>query len=213
MDYGKAKKSTEDIYNKLYQEKRNWFMITVILLVVNVLLVASVVATAMISKPYPWIVQVDEHGFEVAIGQAGSQNIDRRVVISRIGRFVKASRSIISDNKGQEAMIKWAYAAVANNSKAHKTLDDDQKSLRPYFRGQRGESVEVVINNILPKSDKTYQVNWTEKTFGGSGTTDIDYTGVFTVEISPLKDGKDIINNPLGIFITEYTFAPNYIQQ
>ncbi len=209
-----AKLSLNDLFVKQYNEKRNWFRFAVIEFGIIVFLVVAVVATAMISKPYPWIVQVDEHGFEVSVGTAGQQEIDPRIVISRIGRFIESSRSVIGDVRGQQALLKWSFASVASGSKAQTLLNQYLQENNPYTKAANGVNIEIRINNILPKSDKTYQANWTEIHYSdGNKAKEIDYTGIFVVSIHPTRNGKDVINNPLGIYITEYTFGPDYIQK
>lgn len=214
MDSKGAKLALNDLYVRQYNEKRNWFRFAVIEFGIIVFLVVAVVATAMISKPYPWIVQVDEHGFEVAVGTAGQQEIDPRIVISRIGRFIESSRSVIGDVRGQQALLKWSFASVASGSKAQTLLNQYLQENDPYAKAANGVNIEIKINNILPKSDKTYQANWTEIHYSdGNKAKEIDYTGIFVVSIHPTRNGKDVINNPLGIYITEYTCGPDYIQK
>lgn len=214
MDFGNARRSLNDLYSRQYNEKRNWFRFALAEAVIIVVLILALVGVAMIAKPYPWIVQVDEHGFEVAIGTAGKQEVDQRVVISRIGRFIEASRTVISDAPGQEALLKWSYAAVPQDSKALTQLEKSLKEADPFKLAKQDKSVSVVVNNILPKGGNAYQASWTEKYYSsGSLEREIDFTGHFVIMINPSKNGKDVINNPLGVYITDYQFGPNYIQK
>lgn len=208
LEYSKAKYSMQDLFQKQYTDKRNWFKLCVIQFIVIIVLVFAVVLVAMISKPYPWVVQVDEHGYEVSIGVAGQQKIDQRVMIARVGRFIQATRTVISDPQGQKALLDWAFTAVPQNSKAYSTLDKFYNENDPYKRGREGESVEVQVNNILPKSDNTYQADWTETTSRfGNDPVKVHWTGLFVLAVNPTKDVKQIIKNPLGIFITEYSIT------
>jgi len=36
------------------------------------------------------------------------------------------------------------------------------------------------------------------------------WSGIFTIGVTPTTDIKGVINNPLGIYITEYSATQNY---
>lgn len=213
-DFEKAKYRLNSLYEKQTNEKRNWFRVCMLQWVVIIVLVIGFVVAISLSKPYPWIVQVDEHGFEVSVGAAGKQEVDPRIVISRIGRFIEASRTVISDPVGQQEMLKWCYAAVPQESKALKTFESSIEKIDPFKLAIQNKTVQVIVNNILPKGGNTYQATWTEQYYAGANLEkEIDFSGLFVVSINPGANGADKIKNPLGIFIEDYNFGPNYIQK
>ena len=61
----------------------------------------------------------------------------------------------------------------------------------------------VTINAVLQRSDQSWQVDWTESTFTeGSKSSDLKYTGLFTVETVPPTNQSELLANPLGLHIT-----------
>ncbi len=214
MDFLKARKSLQDLYQAQYTEKRNWYKFAMVELVIICVLVLSLVVVAKISKPYPWVVQIDEHGYDISVGVAGKQEIDQRVVISRIGQFVQNTRTVITDPEGQKALIDWSFTAVSPNTKAFRSLDDFYRNNDPYKLGRDRETVDVQVIKVLPQSDKTFQAEWVEiKKKDGIEYRRTHWSGLFVIDINPTTDVKNIVKNPLGIYITEYTVSQDIVQE
>jgi type IV secretory pathway TrbF-like protein len=62
--------------------------------------------------------------------------------------------------------------------------------------------------SVLPRSARTYQVQWRETQFnaGTSGATEA-WTGLFTTKVVPPKNEAELRANPLGIYITEFQWS------
>jgi type IV secretion system protein VirB5 len=66
----------------------------------------------------------------------------------------------------------------------------------------------VAINAVLQRSDQSWQVDWTESTFtDGSKSSDVKYTGLFTVETVPPTNQSELLANPLGLHITAINWS------
>ena len=66
----------------------------------------------------------------------------------------------------------------------------------------------VAINAVLQRSDQSWQVDWTESTFTeGSKSSDVKYTGLFTVETVPPTNQSELLANPLGLHITAINWS------
>jgi type IV secretory pathway TrbF-like protein len=50
-------------------------------------------------------------------------------------------------------------------------------------------------------------VSWSEETSGPSRTERANYTGLFTVSHAPPRSADQIASNPLGLFITEFSWS------
>ena len=68
--------------------------------------------------------------------------------------------------------------------------------------------IDVALNSVLrasPDSNKTWVAEWSEKTFEREQYKEERfYKGTFVVEISPPTDIKQIMKNPLGIFVSDF---------
>lgn len=211
MDITKARKGTTDLFSALHNNAKSWKRFCILEAVIIVFLILGLIIVAAISKPYPWIVQVDEHGYEISVGAAGTQEIDIRILISRIGRFLESSRSVLSDPKGQRALIDWTYTTIPDGSPALATTNTYYQTHDPFKMAQKQETVQVAVKSILPKSEKVFQAEWEETHFkNGIPFETQRWTGLFTIGITPTTDIKNIIKNPLGIYIVEYSATQNY---
>ena len=78
-----------------------------------------------------------------------------------------------------------------------------------------GKKAISIDNMVITKiTDKSYQAEWVENVFDIGETNARSgqsvYTGVFTVKVIPVNDEKQLIDNPLGIFIDEFHVTQKY---
>ncbi len=77
--------------------------------------------------------------------------------------------------------------------------------------GQGATARTVEISSILQKSEGTYQVRWVETTFSnGVSRSREDYTGLFQVKLMPPRDEADTFKNPIGVYITSFTWSREF---
>ncbi|MFZ4604492.1 MAG: type IV secretion system protein, partial [Caulobacterales bacterium] len=63
---------------------------------------------------------------------------------------------------------------------------------------------------IVQRSKTSWQVSWVESTSGGAsgaGSRAL-YTGLFTVAVRAPTNANTLARNPLGIFITDFSWSP-----
>jgi type IV secretion system protein VirB5 len=69
----------------------------------------------------------------------------------------------------------------------------------------------VEISSILQKSSDTYQVRWVESTYSsGMLRSREQYTGLFQVKVMPPRDEADSFKNPIGVYITNFTWSREF---
>jgi type IV secretion system protein VirB5 len=69
----------------------------------------------------------------------------------------------------------------------------------------------VEISSILQRSKDSYQVRWTETTYAnGARRSTEQYTGLFTVALSPPKTEEEAFRNPLGLYVTSFTWSREF---
>jgi type IV secretion system protein VirB5 len=80
---------------------------------------------------------------------------------------------------------------------------------RIHLRSEPKETVSVEVNSVLPTSDRTYEVEWVETTrdlYGAVKATD-RWKGSFSVVINPPQDERQARVNPVGLYITNASWA------
>jgi type IV secretory pathway TrbF-like protein len=71
--------------------------------------------------------------------------------------------------------------------------------------------VSVNILSVKPLNNSSYQASWTENVLVGNGSDqEFGYLGTFSVVVSPPSDYSTLIDNPLGIYITDYNIIRSY---
>ena len=86
-------------------------------------------------------------------------------------------------------------------------LNDYAKSHDPFANaGQQAVTVQVV--SVLQRSPSTFQVQWREATYDqGAQTSVANWTGLFTLKLSPPKTEAEVRANPLGVYITAFQWS------
>ena len=122
-----------------------------------------------------------------------------------LGHFVNLVRSLPTD--GVVLRQNWvdAYKVLTPTAAAQLTeiarIDDPFLSL-----GHVGRTVHV--RSIIQRSDHAYEVSWVERETNATGTPDGEaYSGIFTVDTRTPHDADEIANNPLGLFITDFSWS------
>ena len=77
--------------------------------------------------------------------------------------------------------------------------------------GKKAISVEIISINKQSGSDNVYIARWRTKTFDNVTRKQIEktYTGNFSITVNPsaLTNEQDIVNNPLGLFVTDFSVS------
>lgn len=212
MDIFKAKEHTKDLFAGIRRTADTWRIIALVLLVSNIVLAAGLSLVASQKRVIPYIVQVDSHGYEVAVKPAQEiSTVDDRVVIARIGTFVERLRTVISDVDGQKSLIKWVYSSIPNNSKALTTTNQFYRERSPFKLATLNRTVRAEVKSVLSIAPNVWRAEWIETEFlSGVPQKEERWTGLFTIGITPTKDMSSIIRNPLGIYVTEYTTTQSF---
>ncbi|MDR2175232.1 MAG: type IV secretion system protein [Synergistaceae bacterium] len=198
-----AKEGHMGIYMSLASSAAQWRTGVYVMMILLALSVGCNVYLANSVRVRPYIIQVDRHGYAIPVKMTEVANVDQRVILAQVGQFIFNSRTRVMDRQAQLLFSEDAYRSVARNSEASKRLDN-------YFRGapptRAAHPVLVQLESILPFSRHTYQAKWEEVTESDALTLSTSsYTGLFTVAISPPTDMENLLSNPMGIYITDYS--------
>jgi type IV secretion system protein VirB5 len=122
-----------------------------------------------------------------------------------IGHFVRLTRSLPTD----PIVLRenWLEAYRFLTPQAATQLNEIARRDDPF--AQVGTTGRVVhVRSIVQKSEGSWQVAWTEETSGAAGTPErASYTGLFTVRLTPPRKSDQIAANPLGLFITDFSWS------
>jgi type IV secretory pathway TrbF-like protein len=207
--YLAARREWDERYGDQITRAKNWRTMAMLSGLVSLLATSGVIFLSLRSHVVPFVVLVDSLSRPVASGIAEqTSGNDDRLKRASIFTWVENLRLVTTDGVSQRKAIDRVYAEIANGTAAQTFISDFYRADPPSKRAQT-ETVSVEVTSILPTSDRTYEVEWTETTrdlYGAVKTTD-RWKGSFSVVINPPRDERQARVNPVGLYITNASWA------
>jgi type IV secretory pathway TrbF-like protein len=169
-------------------------------LAVSLVLAIGVVWQAAQSKVVPYVVEVDKLGDALAVARADrAASADVRVIKAQLAAWIVDVRSVSSDPLAQKSALSSSYALTAATATIF--LNDYYRQHSPF-----GEPriVAVSVDAVLPVSQQTYQLQWSEdaRDLQGRDLATTHWLASLTVAFDPPTDERGILSNPLGLYVT-----------
>ncbi len=207
------------LWGDLLRQRQYWVLAALASLAINGILTLAFIALASKARITPYIVEVNRHGTPVAFGPAERiKTVDDRIVMGEISRFIVRLRTVTNDPGILQSLFAEAYAYLGDREPgAKKYLDayfvknDPRVLARSYLRSVDVESVFRMPDAAQPKEGRgTWRVRWSERYhpvgLGGS-VYEEEWEGFVTVKVDPPDDEERLRRNPVGIYITQITWA------
>lgn len=187
-----------------------WQRISYILIFLVFVCILSVVYIGTKATYIPYVIHVDEKtGYAESLGALEQRNLtptDAEVSYF-LSRFIEGVRSVPMDNdvlrQNVNRAVRFMTPEAANKFKS---------LYLPEFTAKIGNSVcrvSVLAVQPLAGSQDTYTVRWKESESQNASTPrDVFYTGTFSVKTERLTKKDDLVLNPIGLFITDFSYAP-----
>lgn len=190
------------------QQARNWRILSILSLLVTVLLTIVIIIMFANRKEHIYIAEVTKEGKVVNVSPllVRYQPTDAQKEYF-IANFIDLTRSIPLDPVLAKKNLLTAYNFL--NTRGAERLNYYIKQNNPLaLLGKK--TVTISIQDINPISPDTTNVNWTETTININGQEEgrKDYSGIFTVAIKQPTKNEEILRNPLGLYIVEFSIKP-----
>jgi type IV secretion system protein VirB5 len=195
-------------YGHLSKNAAQWRRISAVLILCCAACVYAVIFMAGRVSVVPYIVQVDEHGYEIAVEPVAPSKVDARLIISHVGRYVWSLKTVFNDPEAQLHLMNFIYNSTPINTAAEKKYQEYFNGNNPVTIGE-SETISVTVNSVLSMSAETWQAEWTEEryTLGGDKISEKHYRGIFAAAVVSPGTMREVLQNPLGIFITDFNFS------
>jgi type IV secretion system protein TrbF len=207
--YLAARHEWDERYGDFITRARNWRAIAMLCALAALVAVGGVTWLSARSRIVPFVVLVDSLGRPLASGIAEQATVsDDRLKRASVLAWVENLRLITTDGIAQRKAIDHVYAQIASGSEAQTFVGEFYRSAQPFKRAQT-ETVSVEVNSVLPTSDRTFEVDWVETTrdlYGTVKATD-RWKGSFSIALNPPTDERLARINPLGVYITNVSWA------
>ena len=206
--YLKAKQIWDNRIGSARLQAYNWRLAFFGALALCFLLVIGLLYQSAKSTVTPYIIEVGPGGEVLAATRAVQANRTPNdpEIKYFLAKWVKDVRGLPLDVVVKKQS--WVSAYGAMRQKAALKMNEIVKKDDPMSRvGQ--ETISVTPAAIVKMSDKTYQVRWTEDVFTKEGSPKQSYrmTGLISVDFSQPTTEKEIMANPLGLYITDFSWS------
>lgn len=205
--YLRAKEEWDNRIGSARVQASNWRFCALGLILLCIVLAGGIIYQSSKSQIVPYVVEVGADGSPQAIGPAKQEYLPNEKEIKYfLSQFVQKTRTIPLDPV--VAKKSWITAYAFLRQSAQQKMNALVKQENPFAK-LGNQTVEADVNVIVPMSKNTYQVRWKETVYSKEGTEQENYrmTGLFTIDFSTPTDDKSIFLNPLGLYITNFSWS------
>ena len=208
-----GKKLWDDRYFNMKESIKRWQMAFFAVSVMAITLTLAIAKMATQSRVQPFVVETSQ-GMPYAIKalQPSMSSTDQRLINFAINQFIVNTRSVLSDESAQAALLNKSYAYAAED--ALQTLRDYFSRNNPYDVAKK-YTVSVAIINAMPLSPHTWQITWDEtQHFQDSTTPPVTQRWMADVTYQFGEINKAFINdNPFGLYVVKISWSQSQIRE
>jgi type IV secretion system protein TrbF len=206
--YQRAKRAWDERMGSVVIQARNWRICALALCAITVIQTTGLIYQSAKSTVKPYVVEVTKEGLVQAVGPAMQSNFKPGgpVLEYFLAQWVQRVRTLPLDPV--VAKNNWLVAYAYLRQSAATVLNEIAQKEQPLAKLGK-ETVSVQVRNVVPLSKDTYQVRWEETRYSKEGATieTKNMTGAFTVEIDPPSDESQLLKNPLGLYISRFSWS------
>lgn len=210
LDMGKKGRST-DISLKLHKQLIAAQTVIVMLSLAVIALAGSTFYFAVIQKPQPYVLRVDEDNRVTYGGALDATNIDiNPYAPNEIVRYIDNWRMVTGDNTMQKRAATRLYCMMVPGTAASERMNEYyQEPANNPFMLNRKHTRTVAMRTILQESSNTWSVEFTETTRNHTGEIvgeDNKYKVRMVIKKGdPRNECRD--SNPLGTYVTDINWS------
>lgn len=205
-----AKEEWDNRIGNARVQAANWRIAALLAIILCIVLAGGLIYKSAQSTVTPYVVQVGADGAVQAVGSVKEMKYAPQEPELKyfLAQFVQKTRSLPLDPVVARQNWISAYDFMHQQSSAYNKMTNIVKTENSLAKvGQ--ETVQINIQSIVALSNDTYQVRWSETVYGTDGKQKETYrmTGNFQIDFSPPNKEKEIIANPLGLFIKDFYWS------
>ena len=207
--YLAARKEWDERYGGLIKRAQNWRFAAMLALLVAFAEAVVILGVATRPKTVPYVVAVDSLGRVVASGAVErSSPVDRRMKETALSRWMQDLRVVTIDGLAQRRAIDRVYGMIGSGTVAQTLVTEFYRANQPFDRANK-ETVQVDVNMILPTTEQTYEIDWTETARDPSGgvVSVGRWKAILTIVVNPSSDENVLQLNPFGIYVMNVSWS------
>lgn len=214
--YLAARRTWNDHTTAVAATRNMWQLIGILALMIALAGIGGMIHVASQSRFVPYVIEVDKLGQAIAVAPAQvAAAADPRVVRAAVAAFISDIRMVSPDVALQRRAVLRLYTMLAANdaatAKANQWLNGTDNSSP--FKRAASEMVNVDIASVIPQTADTWQVDWVETARDRQGVMkDAPFrmralVTVYTVAPTPQTTEEQVRDNPLGIYIRDFSWS------
>lgn len=213
--YTNARRAWNDHVGGVVSSRDFARIIAVACLLIALLAVGGTIHTGLQSKFVPYVVEVDKLGRTAAVSVADrAATPDARVVKAALSEWFECARMVSVDGVVQRKCIFKIYALLAENEPATAKMNEwlnSSDDASPFIRAQK-ELVSIEIDTVIPESESTWHVEWTETERDRQGVLKKKFrmkalAMVYFVAPTPQTTEEQLRMNPAGVYVRDYSWS------
>lgn len=214
--YLNARRTWNDHEGAVIASRQAWQIVGILSLLIALVAVGGLTYIGSQSRFVPYVVEIDKLGQALAVGPAQrAAPVDQRVLHASVAQFIADTRVVTPDRALQRKAVFRAYAMISPKDPAMAKLNEwlnGNEDASPFKRAEK-EMVSVDISSVIPQTPDTWQVEWTETTRDRAGVQKGQpvrmraLVTVYTVAPNPDTTEEQIRNNPLGIYVRDFSWS------
>jgi type IV secretion system protein VirB5 len=206
-------KRKDNIYLDLAKGKENWRRIALIIAFYSLIATGALIVRSFQSKFRPYVVKVNAEGMPVQFGPAEAlKTNDGRLLRAELYKWIVDVRTIYDSKPLLNKKINTAFTMVSGGvskqlNRYFSIPDNDPRNIMKRYRRT------VNVRSITPvnKQKGRWKIRWIESYIplgNEQKKTRQAWAAYLTIINRPPTSSKAILQNPLGIFITDLNWAP-----
>ena len=210
--YARAAVAWDDRIGSARVQARNWRYIAFASMALALISTTGAVVLGIKKQVATYVVEVDKAGMPGRITLASQIY---QPATAQVGYFVGEVVRLVRERPLDPVVVRqqWtkAYQFLAGQAvkamNEYAASDAGMKNLP----GEGATARTVEISSILQKANDTYQIRWVETTYAnGLRRSREEYTGLFQVKLMPPRDEADSFKNPIGVYVTNFTWSREF---
>jgi type IV secretion system protein VirB5 len=205
--YQRARQVWDERIGSARVQAASWRIAFFAVALLAALLGAAVVLLVQQSRVVPYIVEINPKGGVVGVAPAERPYEPNEAQLRYfLANFVELIGTIPIDPVVAKKNWLTAYGYVTENGA--RLLNTYATNADPFGRVGK-QRVEILVRNALRESDRSFQLTWNETVFDPNGAivSRRERTGLFSVVVLPPKTEEQILKNPLGIYIDNFSIS------
>lgn len=206
--WNRAGREYQNTFLQLAVDKANWRFAFFVAMVIAGIAVGGVVYIGSQPKIKPYIVEVDQLGHTLAVRAVTEEDSVslKKETYREMKDMIEYLRTVTTDIAANDANIHKGFIRLKGAATAY--VRTELRKAPPNTVGE-SKTVQVKQVEILPISEKTWQVQWEEHSFSLNGEAlGIErWKAIVTFEVSPSEKIEEFRENPVGFKAVDLHWA------